>query len=497
MPRDFLLALDQGTTSSRAILFESSGKVHSVAQRELTQFYPQPGWVEQDPMEIWSSQSSVMTEVLARAGIRARDVAAIGITNQRETAIVWDRHSGHPLAPAIVWQDRRTAGFTDQLRAEGFEPEARDRTGLLLDPYFSASKFRWFLDHVDGLRDAAESGRIAFGTVDSWLLWKLTDGACFQTDVTNASRTLLMKLDSGNWDPVMLERFGIPIDSLPQIQPSSWVFGECTIPAVSGIPIAGIAGDQHAALFGQACFEPGMAKNTYGTGSFLLMNTATDPVKSQSRLLSTVGWQVGDRRNYALEGSIFMSGAIIQWLRDGLGFFRAAPMVEALAESVPDSGGVFLVPAFAGLGAPHWDPHAGGLMIGMTRGTTDAHVARAALDAIAHQVCDVIEAMERDLPFKAPELRVDGGASRNNLLMQIQADLLGRPVVRPKITESTALGAACLAGLATGQIANLDILADQWKIDRIFEPNAPRQHIADQRALWKRAVEKSFGWRQG
>jgi glycerol kinase len=494
-----VLALDQGTTSSRAIVFDESGSAVATAQRELQQIFPRPGWVEHDPREIWDSQLAVAREALARAGLAARDVAAIGITNQRETTVVWDRATGLPVANAIVWQDRRTAGACDRLKREGREPLFRDKTGLVLDPYFSGTKLAWILDHVPGARDAANAagtGRLAFGTVDSWLIWNLT-GGLHATDVTNASRTLLWDLHTGDWSDELLGLLDIPRGLLPAVRSSSEVYGE-TLPGLLGvpIPIAGVAGDQQAALFGQACLTPGMVKNTYGTGCFLLMNTGDRPVRSGNELLTTPAWRIGGRTDYALEGSVFVAGAVVQWLRDGLGLIRSAAEVEALAASVPDSGGVVLVPAFTGLGAPHWDPYARGTLVGITRGTTAAHIARAALEGIAFQVCDVLAAMAADSGVPIAELRVDGGAAANDLLMQLQADLAGVPVVRPRVQETTALGAACLAGLAVGVWKDTGEIAARWQVDRRFEPQLDPAAAAGRRERWSRAVERAKGWEE-
>ncbi len=491
-----VLALDQGTTSSRAIVFDESGAAVAVAQREFRQLFPRPGWVEHDPLEIWESQLAVAREALARAGLEARDVAALGLTNQRETVVLWDRATGKPLANAIVWQDRRTADVCDRLKREGHEPLFRERTGLVLDPYFSGTKLAWLLDHVPGARDAPE--RIAFGTVDSWLLWNLT-GALHATDVTNASRTLLWNLHTADWDGELLAILDVPRQILPEVRASSEIYGE-TAAGLFGapIPIAGVAGDQQAALFGQACLVPGMVKNTYGTGCFLLMNTGDHPVRSRNQLLTTPAWRLGaGPAEYALEGSVFVAGAVVQWLRDGLGLIRAAADVEALAASVPDTGGVVLVPAFTGLGAPHWDPYARGALVGITRGTTAAHIARAALEAIAFQVADVLDAMAADSGVPIAELRVDGGAAANDLLMQLQADLAGVPVVRPRVQETTALGAAYLAGLATGVWKDTGEIAARWQVDRTFEPALDPPQAAARRARWNRAVERAKGWEEG
>src|SRR5678815_1122736 len=463
-----ILALDQGTTSSRAILFDHAGSIVAVAQKEFPQIFPKPGWVEHDPRDIWSSQAGVAAEALTKARVRADDIAAIGITNQRETAIVWDRATGEPIMNAIVWQDRRTAPICDRLRARKMDRVIRRKTGLVIDAYFSATKVQWMLQNVKGAKVKAKAGELAFGTVDSWLVWNLTSGKVHVTDVSNASRTMLFDIAKGQWDDELLEIFGVPHSMLPEVRSSSEVYGETSLLG-KPVPIAGIAGDQQAALFGQACLKPGMVKNTYGTGCFMLMNTGTKRIASKHNLLTTIAWRIGDRTEYALEGSIFIAGAVVQWLRDGLEFFRSAPEIEALAAVVEDTGGVYLVPAFAGLGAPHWDPHARGTIVGLTRGTTKAHVARAALEGIALQVMDVLKAMEADAGIRLKELRVDGGASANDLLMQLQADLLNVPVVRPKILETTALGAAYLAGLAVGYWKNEAEIAKQWQTDRRFK----------------------------
>ncbi len=488
-----VLALDQGTTSSRAIVFDGSGAQVATAQREFRQIFPQPGWVEHDPEEIWESQLAVAREALERAGLAAHDLAALGITNQRETVVVWDRRTGEPVANAIVWQDRRTAPLCDQLKRDGREPLFRERTGLLLDPYFSGTKLAWLLENVPGVRESA--GRLAFGTVDSWLIWKLTGGALHATDVTNASRTLLWDLHAEEWSDEILGLLGIPRSILPEVRSSSEVYAE-TLPRLLGapVPIAGVAGDQQAALFGQACLRPGMVKNTYGTGCFLLMNTGDRPVASRHELLTTPAWRIGGRTDYALEGSVFVAGAVVQWLRDGLGLIRSAAEVESLAASVPDAGGVVLVPAFTGLGAPHWDPYARGALVGITRGTTAGHLARAALEGIAFQVADVLAAMEADAGVPVAELRVDGGAAVNDLLMQLQADLAGVPVVRPRVQETTALGAAYLAGLATGVWKDTGDIAAHWRVERTFEPVLDRARAAALRSRWSRAVERAKGW---
>jgi glycerol kinase len=492
-----VLALDQGTTSSRSILFDHDGRIVAAAQREFAQHFPRSGWVEQDAEEIWATQAATIAEVLARARASAGDVAAVGITNQRETTVLWDRASGRPVAPAIVWQDRRTADLCARLKSEGHEPEVARRTGLLLDPYFSGTKLAWLLDSEPSLRARAGRGELAFGTIDCWLAWKLSRGAQHITDASNASRTLLLGLATGEWDEFMLELLGIPRAVLPRVVPSSLPNGAAF--AVLGgreVPLGGIAGDQQAALFGQACFAPGMAKNTYGTGCFLLMNTGTDPQPSANRLLTTIAWQLVER-HYALEGSVFVGGAVVQWLRDGLGFIENSADVEALAATVPDAGGVYLVPAFTGLGSPHWDAYARGTMVGLSRGTTKAHIARAALESIAFQSAEVLLAMQRDARQPLVELRVDGGATRNDLLMQFQADLLGVPVVRPKVTETTALGAAYLAGLAVGFWSSTGEVAANWQVDRRFEPAMPAEAAAARLRQWERAVQRSRDWHEG
>ena len=493
MPQ-FILALDQGTTSSRSILFDAAGTPVATAQREFTQHFPRSGWVEHDAEEIWATQAATITEVLVRARVTPAHVTAIGITNQRETTVLWDRSTGRPVAPAIVWQDRRTADLCRQLQADGLEPEVARRTGLLLDPYFSGTKLAWLLEHLPNARQRAENGELAFGTIDSWLVWKLSNGERHVTDVSNASRTLLLNVANAEWDDFMLERLRIPRAVLPQVVPSSLT--RDTPVATLGthsVPIAGIAGDQQAALFGQACFEPGMAKNTYGTGCFLLMNTGTTPLASSNRLLTTIAWQTTDRR-YALEGAVFVGGAVVQWLRDGLGIIERSADVEALAASVPDAGGVYLVPAFTGLGSPHWDAYARGTMVGLSRGTTRAHIARAALEAIAFQSAEVLLAMQRDAHHPLIELRVDGGATTNDLLMQFQADLLGVPVVRPQVTETTALGAAYLAGLGTGFWSSPTEVAANWRAERRFEPQMSRDEARTRLARWGQAVDRSRGW---
>jgi glycerol kinase len=491
----YVLALDQGTTSSRAILFDEAGTIAATAQHEFEQFYPQQGWVEHDPMEILTSQLSCAVEALGRAGARPRDVAAIGITNQRETVIVWERDTGKPIHPAIVWQDRRTAAQCSLLEESGVGEDVSNRTGLVLDPYFSATKVAWILDHVQGARARAERGELAFGTVDSWLIWHLTSGARHVTDVTNASRTLLFNIVKGEWDPELLRIFGIPESMLPEVVWSSQKVGEVTTTlGLAGTEIAGIAGDQQAALFGQLCWNAGEAKNTYGTGCFLLQNIGTKFARSKHRLITTVAASPQRRLEYALEGSVFIGGAVVQWLRDNLKLIGSSAEVEELAASVPDSGGVVLVPAFVGLGAPHWDPHASGLLIGLGRGTKPGHIARAALESIAFQVADVLEAVQSETGTPLAALRVDGGAAVNNLLMQFQADLLGVPVVRPQVTETTALGAAYLAGLATGFWAGPEELRAKRQNDVRFEPRMDVAERANRRVRWQEAVERSKNW---
>jgi len=490
-----LLALDQGTTSSRAIVFTDAGEIVAVAQQEFQQHFPQPGWVEHDPLEIWTSQITVAEQALKSASLTPADVATLGITNQRETVVVWDRATGQPIHRAIVWQDRRTAEVCDQLRAAGLEPMVREKTGLLLDPYFSGTKIAWLLDHVPGARAAAESGQLAAGTIDCWLLHKLTGGALHVTDASNASRTLLMNIHRGDWDDQLLESLNVPREVLPTIRPSSEIYGEvATSLPIGRIPIGGIAGDQQSALFGQSCFERGRTKNTYGTGCFMLMNTGPEAIVSENKLLTTIGWQIGDQTEYALEGSVFIGGAVVGWLRDGLGVIKSSADVEPLAKSVLDSGDVFIVPAFAGLGAPHWDPYARGAIFGITRGTTSAHLARAALESIALQVADLADAMLGDSDAPLPELRVDGGACVNDLLLQVQADILQLPVIRPKVVETTALGAAYLAGLAAGVWPNRDAIAQQWQADRQFEPEISADQAAAWRSRWQEAVKRSLDW---
>ena len=485
----YILSLDQGTTSSRAIIFSKEGEIVAIAQKEFKQYYPQSGWVEHDAQEIWSSQLSVATEVVAKAGLKASSIAAIGITNQRETTIVWDRTTGHPIHPAIVWQDRRTAQYCDGLKKEGHGDTIREKTGLLIDAYFSASKVNWILDNVQGARKKAEEGKLAFGTVDTWLVWNLTGGENHLTDVSNASRTMLYNINTLDWDDELLDLFDIPKNMLPEVRSSSEIYGETAANILAAkIPIAGIAGDQQAALFGQLCTKTGMVKNTYGTGCFMLMNIGDKPILSNNNLVTTIAWKLGDKVSYALEGSVFIGGAIVQWLRDGLGIIRSSSDVEELASKVENTDGVYLVPAFAGLGAPHWDPYARGTIVGLTRGSNASHIARAALEGIAFQTVDILSAMEADANTKIEELRVDGGATANDLLLQFQADILQANVVRPQITETTAIGAAYLAGLAVGLWKSVDDIQNQWQIDRIFEPNESYD-AANAMKSWHRAVE--------
>ena len=493
----YVLALDQGTTSSRALLFDEDGVVRAVAQREFDQIFPQPGWVEHNPEQIASSQIAVALESLAQVKAQPGDVAAIGIANQRETTIVWDRETGKPVHNAIVWQDRRTADFCERLRSEGHGPLIQQRTGLLIDSYFSASKISWILDNVPGARSLAEQGKLAFGTVDTWLLWKLTGGKVHATDASNASRTMLFNIHTGAWDHELLDLFRIPIAIMPAVRSSSEVYGE--VSAVKGlekIPLGGIAGDQQAALFGQRCIRPGLTKNTYGTGCFMLQNTGRRAVPSSNRLVTTVAWKIGDVTEYALEGSVFVGGAVVQWLRDGLGLIRKSEEVEALAKSVPDNGGVYFVPAFVGLGAPHWDSYARGSMFGLTRGTSAGHLARAALESIAYQVADLLDAMRLDSGDSVQELRVDGGAAANDSLMQFQSDILGVPVIRPAVTETTALGAAYLAGLAVG-FWKKDLDASASTNVRRFDPQMPASAARPLRNRWNEAVARSKNWDLG
>ena len=487
----YILALDQGTSSSRALVFDHDGNVCSVAQMEFTQHFPQPGWVEHDPMEIWASEAAVIAEAISKIGINGKDIAAIGITNQRETTIVWDAETGKPVHNAIVWQDRRTSAFCDELKARGLTDKIREKTGLIIDAYFSGTKIKWILDNVPGARERAEAGKLRFGTVDSWLVWQLTKGEVHITDVTNASRTMLFNINTLQWDKEMLELLGIPASMLPEVKSSSEVYGHTkTTIFAHEVPIAGIAGDQQAALFGQMCTSPGSVKNTYGTGCFLLMNTGTKPILSKNKLLTTVAWKIGDTVNYALEGSIFVGGSVVQWLRDGLGIIRSSSEIEALASSVPDNGGVYFVPALTGMGAPYWDQDARGTICGLTRGATAAHIARAALEGIAFQTMDIVSAMEKDAGVKLAELKVDGGASRNNLLMQFQSDVLGASVVRPKVTETTGMGAAYLAGLAVGFWASPEEIRSQWQADRTFTPSG--KDVAPLKAGWADAISRTI-----
>ena len=487
----YILAIDQGTTSSRAIIFDAEGAIKSVSQKEFTQFFPRPGWVEHDADEIWATQYSVVTEAIARMGISAAELAAIGITNQRETTIVWDAATGRPVYHAIVWQDRRTAEYCDSLKERGLADMIRSRTGLIPDAYFSATKVRWILENVEGAREKALRGELRFGTVDSWLVWKLTGGRVHATDVTNASRTMLFNIHTLEWDKDLLELFGIPKSMMPRVCASSEVYGHARIDC-NEVPIAGIAGDQQSALFGQMCTEPGAVKNTYGTGCFLLMNTGDKPIMSSNNLLTTIAWKIDGKVSYALEGSIFVAGSVVQWLRDGLGIIKTSPESEALAASVPDNGGVYFVPALTGLGAPHWDAYASGSIYGITRGTTAAHIARAALEGIAFQTMDIVEAMGRDAGVPICELKVDGGASRNNLLMQFQSDILGTPVIRPEVTETTALGAAYLAGLAVGFWSGIDEVRRHWCAERVFTPGMDEKQLASAKAGWAEAIERTL-----
>jgi len=491
---EFILAFDQGTTSSRAIIFDRNGLQVSVAQKEFTQYYPKPGWVEHDPDEIWSTQAGVAVEAITKAGLEAGNIAAIGITNQRETTVVWNRRTGKPVYNAIVWQDRRTADFCDQLKSDGQSPVVLEKTGLIIDAYFSATKIRWILDNVKGMRKLAEDGHLAFGTIDSWLVWNLTRGKLHITDVTNASRTMLFNIHTLKWDTELLEMFNIPASMLPHVRSSSEIYGKTSGQLGFGIPIAGIAGDQQASLFGQMCIEPGMVKNTYGTGCFMMMNIGNKPITSKNQLLTTIAWQIGNDTQYALEGSIFIAGAVVQWLRDGLGIIKKSEDIEKLAAKVKDSDGVYFVPAFAGLGAPHWNQHARGTIVGITRGTTAAHIARAALDSIAYQTLEVLLAMQHDSGIDIRELRVDGGATVNNQLMQIQSDLLQVNVVRPKITEITALGAAYLAGLAVNYWSDINDLKQQWQIDRTFSPKIEAEENHALIKGWHRAVNSAKAW---
>ena len=490
----YILALDQGTTSSRAILFDVNGSIAAVAQKEFTQYFPQPGWVEHDPMEIWVSQASVAKEVMLKLDLRPTDVAAIGITNQRETTLVWDRQTGEPLYNAIVWQDRRTAGYCDQLRNEGKADLIKDKTGLVLDAYFSGTKLKWILDTVPGARERAERGELAFGTIDTWLLWKLTEGKVHATDVSNASRTMMFDLHQLDWDDELLELLNIPRAVLPVVKSNSEIYGYATALGMPDIPVAGMAGDQQSALFGQMCTGVGMVKNTYGTGCFMLMNTGSIAVKSNNNLLTTVAWQINGNTNYALEGSVFIAGAAVQWLRDGLKIIRHSADVQPLASSAESAEGVVVVPAFSGLGAPHWNPYARGTIFGITRGTTDAHIARATLESIAYQTYDVLKAMEVDAGLPIAELRVDGGATVNDLLMQFQSDILSVKVLRPAIIETTALGAAYLAGLAVGFWSSVEEISSQWKVSGDFTPSMEDAEKKNHISNWQRAVKAVLAW---
>ena len=490
MTNKYILSLDQGTSSSRAIVFDHDGNICSVAQQEFTQYFPQPGWVEHNPMEIWSSEAAVIAQAISEIGINGKDIAGIGITNQRETTIVWDAETGAPVYNAIVWQDRRTSAFCDTLKENGLVEKIRQKTGLIIDAYFSATKIKWILDHVPGAREKAAAGKLRFGTVDSWLVWQLTRGEVHITDVSNASRTMLFNINTLAWDQELLDLLGIPASMMPAVKSSSEVYGHTkTTIFAHEVPIAGIAGDQQAALFGQMCTEPGSVKNTYGTGCFLLMNTGVKPILSKNNLLTTVAWKIGDSVNYALEGSIFVGGSVVQWLRDGLGVIRSSSEVEALAASVPDNGGVYFVPALTGMGAPYWDQYAHGVICGITRGTTSAHIARAALEGIAFQTMDIVQAMEKDAGVPLAELKVDGGASRNNMMMQFQADILGASVVRPVVTETTAMGACYLAGLAVGYWNSLDEIKAQWQAERCFLPSGADMTAA--KAGWADAIGRT------
>jgi len=491
----FILAFDQGTTSSRAIVFDKKGTIVSVAQKEFTQIFPKPGWVEHDAIEIWSTQLGVAAEAITQAGLSLRDIAAIGITNQRETTVVWDKQTGTPIYNAIVWQDRRTATYCDLLKQQGYLQPIQRKTGLIIDAYFSATKLKWILDNVKGAREKASRGELCFGTIDTWLLWKLTDGTVHVTDVSNASRTMLYDINTLSWDDDLLHLMEIPKNILPQVRSSSEVYGHSqNILSAHNIPIAGIAGDQQAALFGQMCIQPGMVKNTYGTGCFMLMNTGEQPVFSINNLLTTIAWQINGKTEYALEGSVFIAGAVVQWLRDGLRLINTSSETETLAQQVSSNDGVYIVPAFAGLGAPYWNQHARGTIVGITRGTTSAHFARAALESIAYQTMDVVNAMQSDANITVKELRVDGGATANNFLMQFQSDILNKKVIRPTITETTALGAAYLAGLAVGYWSNMEEIQKQWQVNKIFEPVITEKERKELASEWKRAVRTTQSW---
>ena len=489
----YILALDQGTTSSRAIVFDHAGNAVSVAQKEFTQYFPKPGWVEHDPMEIWSSQIGVAQEAISALRLSRDEIAAIGITNQRETTIVWDAATGEPVHNAIVWQDRRTAEYCDSLKEKGLTGMIREKTGLIIDAYFSGTKIRWILENVPGARERAEKGELRFGTVDSWLVWNLTGGKVHVTDVSNASRTMLFNINSLQWDQKLLDLLDIPISMMPQVKSSSEVYGETSGDVFAeGVPVAGMAGDQQAALFGQMCTEPGSVKNTYGTGCFMLMNTGTEPIMSKNNLLTTIAWKIGDTVNYALEGSIFVGGSVVQWLRDGLGIIKSSSEVEELARTVPDNGGVYFVPALTGMGAPWWDQYAKGGIHGITRGTTAGHIARAALEGIAFQTMDIVGAMEKDAGVRLSELKVDGGASRDNLLMQFQADILGADVIRPQVTETTAKGACYLAGLAVGFWDSVAEIKSQWLAERVFHPEAPEEKVNALKEGWSDAIRRTI-----
>ena len=490
--KKYILSLDQGTSSSRAIIFDRAGKICSVAQQEFTQIFPKAGWVEHDPLEIWSSQASVIAGAMTLKNISQEEIAAIGITNQRETTIVWDAESGKPVYNAIVWQDRRTAGYCEELKAQGHTDAIRSKTGLIIDAYFSATKIKWILDNVDGARAKAAAGRLRFGTVDTWLIWQLTGGKVHVTDVTNASRTMLFNINSLEWDKELMSLMGVPMSMMPEVKSSSEVYGETCGILSGGIPISGISGDQQAALFGQMCIEPGSVKNTYGTGCFLLMNTGDNPIISENNLLTTIAWKIGNKVNYALEGSIFVAGSVVQWLRDGLKIIGSSGEVEALAAQAEDNGGVYFVPALTGLGAPYWNPHARGTITGISRGTTASHIASAALEGIAFQTLDIVRAMERDAGVGLKELKVDGGASRNNLLMQFQSDILGTKVFRPEVTETTALGAAYLAGLAVGFWRGIDEIKSQWQVEREFTPSASAEYAEKAIKGWQDAVARTL-----
>ena len=491
----YILSFDQGTTSSRAIVFDKKGTIVSIAQKEFTQIFPKPGWVEHDANEIWSTQLGVATEAILKAGLTIHDIAGIGITNQRETAVVWDRKTSQPVYNAIVWQDRRTAGYCDELRKNGSSDTIKEKTGLVTDAYFSATKVKWMLDNIDGAKTKAQNGELCFGTIDSWLLWKLTNGKVHVTDVTNASRTLLFNIHSMQWDDELLKLFGIPHSMLPEVRSSSEVYGHTQqLLTAATIPVSGIAGDQQAALFGQMCIHPGMVKNTYGTGCFMLMNTGDRPVPSQNNLLTTVAWKIGNEINYALEGSVFIAGAVVQWLRDGLKLIQTSADVEALSLKAEDNGGVYMVPAFTGLGAPYWNQHAKGMIIGLTRGSADAHIARAAVESIAYQSMDVLKAMEADAGISIKEVRVDGGATVNNHLMQFQADILNTKVIRPKITETTALGAAYLSGLAIGYWNDIKEIESYWQKEKVFEPGMNSDIRISHHKNWKKAIRAAQAW---